>query len=91
MGHQVRQLLPTLCVALFHALGDSDLVERFLPSNPELWQTPQQSWGLFQIQLWFPAMHRVRRMRNRMMSKILFTSPVEPSCFASSVVTSRGH
>jgi hypothetical protein len=53
------------------------------PSNPELWQTPRQSWGLFQIWLAYPMMHRARRARSRMTRKIGFTTPAEPSRFAS--------
>jgi hypothetical protein len=59
MGHRVRQLLATLCVASSLAqvaLHDSDLTQWVLPSNPELWQTPHQSWGPFWIQLPYPTM-----------------------------------
>jgi hypothetical protein len=65
--------------------------------NPELWQTPRQSWGPFRIWLPCPTMHRARHMRSWMMPrscmmrKIVFTAPVEPSRFASSVVTPRGY
>jgi hypothetical protein len=59
MGHQVRQLLATLCVTssqVLVALGGSDPTQRVLPLNPELWQTPQQSWDPFWIRLLHPAM-----------------------------------
>jgi hypothetical protein len=98
MGHRVRQLPATLCVAsslALVALGGSDPTRWVLPSNLELWQTPQQSWDLFWIWLPYPVMYRTHRMRTQMMRKIillrLFTVLVEPSCFASSVVTPRGY
>jgi hypothetical protein len=54
MRHRMRQLLATLCVALsltLIALGGSDLTQRILPLNPELWQTPRQSCDPFWILL----------------------------------------
>jgi hypothetical protein len=50
MGHRLRQLLATICVAsslALVALGGSDPTWRVLPSNPELWQTLRQWWAPF--------------------------------------------
>jgi hypothetical protein len=94
MGHQVCQLLATLCVAsslALVALGGSNLVGWVLPPKPEPWQTSRQSWGPFQIRLPYSVMHRAHHVRSRMMSKIIFTTPAEPNCFASSVVTPQGY
>jgi hypothetical protein len=59
MGHRVHQLLAILCVTLslaLVALGDSDPTQWILPLNPELWQTPWQSWDPFWIWLAYPMM-----------------------------------
>jgi hypothetical protein len=76
MGHRMRQLLATLCVALSFALvalGGSDLTQHGFPLNLELWQTPRQQWDPFQIQLPYPAMYMTHHIRSRMMGKIIFT------------------
>jgi hypothetical protein len=42
MGHRVRLLLASLCVAsslALVALGGSDPTRRVFPLNPEIWQT----------------------------------------------------
>jgi hypothetical protein len=90
--------LATLSVAsslALVALGDFDLTQQVLPSNPELWQTPRQSWDPFWIQLPYPMIYRVHRLRSRMMCKIIFTVPfyvpAKPIRFASLVVTPRGY
>jgi hypothetical protein len=54
MGHQMHQMLATLCVILSHALGGSDPTWWVLPLDPELWQTPQ--WISFWIWLSYPVM-----------------------------------
>jgi hypothetical protein len=77
------------------AMGSSDPTRRVLPSNLELWQTPQQSWDPFWIRLPYPVMYRAHHVRSWMMCKIIFTAPffvpVERSRFASFVVTPRGY
>jgi hypothetical protein len=79
MGHRVRRLLAILCVAYSSialvALGGSDTTRWGLPSNPELWQTPRQSWDPFWIWLPYPMMYRARHTRSRMTHKIIFTVP----------------
>jgi hypothetical protein len=77
MGRWMHQLLATLCVAsslTLVALGSSDPTRRVLPSNPELWQTPQQSCAPFQIRLMYSTMYRACRRRSQMTHKIIFTA-----------------
>jgi hypothetical protein len=74
MGHWMRQLQATLYVyssLALVALGSFDPTRWVLPLNPELWQTPRQSWGPFWIQLLYPVMYRARCTRSRMMHKII--------------------
>jgi hypothetical protein len=66
-GHQVHQLLATLCVTLslaLVALRGSGPTRWVLPLNLELWQTPQQSWDPFWIWLLYPVMYGVCHMRS---------------------------
>jgi hypothetical protein len=88
MGHRVRQLMAILCVAsslALVALGGSDPTQRVLPSNPKLWQTPQQSLGSFQIWLSYTTMYRAHGTRGQMMHKIVFTAPFYYACGAQSL------
>jgi hypothetical protein len=81
MGHWMRQLLATLCVAsslALVALGGSDLTRQVLPSNPEIWQTPQKSWD--------PMM---RRTRNWMAYKIIFYSTFLPRLWSPAALPPR--
>jgi hypothetical protein len=94
MGHPVCQLLAILCVVsslALIALVGSDPTRRVSPSNPELWQTPLQSWGLYWIRLPYPVMHRVCCMWSQVTRKIIFTMPTKSNCYASSAVTPRGY
>jgi hypothetical protein len=81
----MRQLLVTLRVTLslsLVSLGGSDLTRWLLPSNPEFWQIPQQSWDPFLIHLPYPMMYRAHHMRSQMMHKIIFTVPFYLTCGA---------
>jgi hypothetical protein len=65
--HQVHQLLATLCVTLslaLVALRGSGPTRWVLPLNPELWQTPRQSWDPFWIWLPYPVMYGVCHVRS---------------------------
>jgi hypothetical protein len=70
-------LMVALSLALV-ALGGSDQTRQVLPSNPDLWQTPWQSWDPFWIWL--------HRTWSRVMRRIIFTAPfyrafgAEPLC-----------
>jgi hypothetical protein len=77
------QLMATLCVSLSLTLVAMDIFDpnqRVLPLNLELWQTPWQSWGPFQIWLSYLEMYRAHHTRSRMTRKIIFTVPFQRAC-----------
>jgi hypothetical protein len=89
MGHRVHQNVgPPLCrfVPRSSCFGRLRPDRWVLPSNPELWKTPRQSWNLFWIRLPYPATYRARHMRSRMTYKIILivlfhhASGAQPLC-----------
>jgi hypothetical protein len=85
MGHRMRQLLATHCVAsslALVALGSSDLTQWVLPSNTELLADPVIIVGPISDMVSYPVMYRMCRMRSRMIRKIVFTVPFYHACGA---------